>query len=99
MAHYIQSCAFAIIILLFGWLLDWAYGLITLATQRCTLMGIHWAFTGTYLGTVDLTCIAHPCSDTYGCTCQRKILTYAALAAARLIGRDDQGYLMGECVP
>ena len=58
MAHYIPSCAFAIIILLFGWLLDWAYGLITLATQRRTLMGIHWAFTGTYLGTVELTCIA-----------------------------------------
>jgi hypothetical protein len=73
MAHYIQSCAFAIIILLFGWLLDRAYGLITRATLRCTLMGIHWAFTGTYSGTVDLTCIAHPCSDTYGCTLSEEI--------------------------
>ena len=99
MAHYSPSRAFAIIILQFGWLLDWAYGLITLATQIRTLMGIHWAFTGTYLGTVDLTCIAHPCSDTYGCTCRRKTWTYAALAAARLIGRDGRGYLMGECVP
>ena len=66
MAHYIQSCAFAILILLFGWLLDWAYGLITHATQRSALMGIHWAFAGTYLGTTDLSCIAHPCSDAYG---------------------------------
>jgi hypothetical protein len=54
------------IILLFGLLLDRAYGLITHATQRSAPMGIHWAFTGTFMGTVDLTCIAHPCSDTYG---------------------------------
>ncbi len=66
MAHYIQLCAFAILILLFGWLLDRAYGLITHATQRRALMGIHWAFAGTYLGTTDLSCIAHPCSDAHG---------------------------------
>jgi hypothetical protein len=53
------------IILLFGWLLDQAYGLIThtvqvrvRAVQRSTRMGIHWIFVGTYFGTVDLTCIA-----------------------------------------
>ena len=49
---------FDMIILLFGWLLDWAYGLITHAAQRSTQMGIHWVFTGTYLGTTNLTCIA-----------------------------------------
>ena len=52
------------IISLFGWLLDRAYGLIThtvqvrvRAVQRITQMGIHWVFVGTYMGTVDLTCI------------------------------------------
>ena len=46
------------IILLFGLLLDRAYGLITHATQRSAPMGIHWAFTGTFMGTAALTCIA-----------------------------------------
>ena len=90
-----DDVCFAMINLLFGWLLDRAYGLITLATQIRTLMGIHWAFTGTYLGTVDLTCIAHPCSDTDGCTCQRKNLTYAALAASSIVGRGGHRWSMG----
>ena len=56
------------IIFLFGGLLvlDRAYGLMTHATQRGALLGIHWVFVGTFMGTADLTCIAHPCSDTNG---------------------------------
>jgi hypothetical protein len=87
------------IILLFGWLLDGVYGLITRATQRSALMGIHWAFTGTYLGTADLTCIAHPWSDTYAVHLSEENLNYAALAAGSIVGRDGWRCLIGEGIP
>ena len=87
------------IILLFGWLLDRVYGLITHATQRSALMGIHWAFTGTFLGTAALSCIAHPCSDTYGVHLLEKKLSYAALAAGSIVVRDGRRCLMGEGIP
>ena len=54
------------LMLLFGWPLERAYGLMTHATQKGALLGIHWVFVGTFLGTAALPCIAHPCSDTYG---------------------------------
>jgi hypothetical protein len=69
MADYVRYYAFAMIVLYFGWRLDWAYGLMTHATQRGALLGIHWVFVGTFLGTAALpciACIAHPCSDAYG---------------------------------
>jgi hypothetical protein len=66
MADYVRYYVFAMIVLYFGWRLDRAYGLMTHATQRCALLGIHWVFVGTFLGTAALPCIAHPCSDAYG---------------------------------
>jgi hypothetical protein len=52
------------LMLLFGWPLERAYGLMTHATHSNAPLGIHWTFTGTFLGTAALPCIAHPCSDT-----------------------------------
>jgi hypothetical protein len=66
MADYVRYYVFAMIVLYFGWRLDQAYGLMTHATQRGALLGIHWVFVGTFLGTAALPCIAHPCSDAYG---------------------------------
>jgi hypothetical protein len=66
MADYVRYYVFAMIVLYFGWRLDRAYGLMTHATQRGALLGIHWVFVGTFLGTAALPCIAHPCSDAYG---------------------------------
>ena len=54
------------LMLLFGLLLDRAYGLMTHASQRSAPLGIHWTFTGTFLDIAALPCIAHPCSDTKG---------------------------------
>jgi hypothetical protein len=66
MADYVRYYVFAMIVLYFGWRVDRAYGLMTHATQKGALLGIHWVFAGTFLGTAALPCIAHPCSDTYG---------------------------------
>jgi hypothetical protein len=85
------------IVLYFGWLLERAYGLMTCATQRSASMGIHWAFIGTFLGTAALTCIAHPCSDTYEVhLLVNKYVSYAALAAGSIVGSDGRRCSMGE---
>jgi hypothetical protein len=96
MADNVSWYVFAMVILLFRWLLDRAYGLITHAAQRSTQMGICWVFTGTYLGAADLTCIKRTFSNTYGVLLLEENVNYLVLAAESIVGRSGQRCLMGE---
>jgi hypothetical protein len=87
MADYVRYYVFAMIVLYFGWRVDRAYGLMTHATQKGALLGIHWVFAGTFLGTAALPCIAHSCSR------------YAALAAGSTVGRDGRKSPRGKGLP
>jgi hypothetical protein len=52
------------------------------------------------LGTAALTCIAHPCSDTYEVhLLVNKYVSHAALAAGSIVGRDGRRCSMGEVLP